>query len=136
MKRDELQLHEEIKKLNAERQEFITKARKGQISEEEFTPQIRVMYDQELGVKRRLITIEKEKDAFEKLDLEEQLKTYVAELQSEIARLITTNPQTLDEQHQVFMLKKRIVDTVLSEARINERREIQIKFRTDFFTAR
>lgn len=136
MKRDELQLQDEVKRLNDERQEFITKARKGYISEEEFTSQISVMYDQELGVKRRLIAIEKEKDAFEKLDLEEQVKTYVAELQSEMAKLITANPQTPDEQHQVFLLKKRIVDTVLAEARINERREIQIKFRTDFFTAR
>jgi DNA invertase Pin-like site-specific DNA recombinase len=134
MKRDELQLREEIKKLNAERQEFITKARKGHISEEEFTPQIRVMYDQELGVMRRLTAIETEKDAFEKLDLEEQVKKYVVELQSEMAELITVDPQTPDEKHQVFLLKKRIVDTVLTEARIDERREIQIKFRTDFAT--
>lgn len=136
MKRDELQLQDEVKRLNDERQEFITKARKGYISEEEFTSQISVMYDQELGVKRRLIAIEKEKDAFEKLDMEEQVKKYVTELQSEMAKLITANPQTPDEQHRVFLLKKRIVDTVLAEARINERREIQIKFRTDFFTAR
>jgi hypothetical protein len=54
MKRDELQLQKEIRKPNAERQEFIPKARKGHISEEESTPQISVMYDKELGVKRRL----------------------------------------------------------------------------------
>ena len=134
MKWDELQLQEEIKKLNAERQEFITKARKGQISEEEFIPQINVMYDKELGVKRRLKAIEQEKDTFEKLDLEEQVKMYVAELQSEMAELINADPQTPDEKHQVFLLKKRIVDTVLMEARIDERREIHIKFRTDFST--
>ena len=92
------------------------------------------MYDQELGVKRRLTAIEKEKSAFEKLDLEEQVKMYVAELQSEMAELINADPQTPDEKHQVFLLKKRIVDTVLMEARIDERREIHIKFRTDFST--
>jgi len=134
MKWDELQLREEIKKLFAERQEFITKARKGHISEEEFTPQIGVMYDKELGVRRRLTAIEQEKDAFEKLDLEEQVKKYVAELQSEMAELITANPQTPEERHQVFLLKKRIVDTVLTDAIIDERREIQIKFRTDLST--
>jgi len=134
MKRDEQQLQEEIKKLNTERQEFITKARKGQISEEEFTSQIRVMYDQELGVKRRLTAIEKEKSAFEKLDLEEQVKKYVAELQSEMAELINANPKTPEEKHQVFLMKKRIVDTVLAEARIDENREIHIKFRTNFST--
>jgi DNA invertase Pin-like site-specific DNA recombinase len=134
MKRDELQLEEEIKKLNAERQEFIPKARKGHISEEESTPQISVMYDKELGVKRRLTAIEQEEDAFEKLDLEEQVRKDVAELQSEMAELMTANPKTLDECHRVFLLKKRIVDTVLMEASIDERREIHIKFCTDFST--
>ncbi len=39
---------------------------KRDIPEEEFTPQISVMYDQELGVKRRLTAIEQEKDVFDK----------------------------------------------------------------------
>ena len=34
----------------------------------------------------------------------------------------------------MFLLKKRIVDTVLAEARIDENREIHVKFRTDFLT--
>ncbi|MEW6029690.1 MAG: recombinase family protein [Chloroflexota bacterium] len=136
MKRDELQLQEEIKRLNTERQAFITKARKGHIAEEEFTSQISVMYDDELGVKRRLTAIEQEKDAFEKLDLEEQVKRYVTELQKEMAEFITANPQAPEEKHQVFLLKKRIVNTVLTEARIDEKREIHIKFRADFFNAR
>ena len=43
MQQEELQLHDEIKKLTAERQEFITKARKVQMTDEEFTPQIRAL---------------------------------------------------------------------------------------------
>ena len=57
---------------------------------------------------------------------------YVVELQSEMTELIHANPQTPEERHQVFMLKKRIVDTVLEEARIGKNREIHVKFRTDF----
>jgi len=34
----------------------------------------------------------------------------------------------------VFLLKKRVVDTVLEEARIDQNREIHIKFRSDFTT--
>jgi len=45
--------------------------------------------------------------------LEEQVKKYVAELQAEMTELIHTNPQTSEEKHQVFMLKKRIVDRFL-----------------------
>ncbi len=79
-----------------------------------------------------MITIVRAKEDFMKLDLEEQVKKYVAELQSKMAELIHANPQTPEERHQVFMLKKRIVDTVLEEARIGENREIHLRFRTNF----
>jgi len=132
MLQKEMQLQDEIKKLSAERQEFNTKARKERMSDEEFTPQIGALYDNELGVKRRLTSIEQEKGVFTKLDLEEQIKKYVTDLQAEMTELINANPQTSEERHQVFLLKKRIVDTVLVELRIDENREIHIKFHTDF----
>lgn len=74
MQQEELHLQEEIKRLNDERREFITKARNECMSDEEFTPQIRALYDKELGVKRRLIAIEPAEDDFTKLDLEEQVR--------------------------------------------------------------
>jgi|GEM_PF-2825014 len=134
MQRDELHLQEDMKKLNSERQEFITRARKERMPDDEFTSQISIHYDKELRVKRRLTAIEQEKDTFTKLDLEEQVKKYVAELQSEMAELINAAPQTPEDRHQVFLLKKQIVDAVLAEARIDENREIHVKFRTDFLT--
>ena len=132
MQQEGLHLQGEIKKLKDERQEFITKARKERMPDEEFTSQMSALYDKERGVQRKLITIEQAKDDFMKLDLEEQVKKYEAELQSEMAELIHANPQTPEERHQVFMLKKRIVNTVWEEAGINENREIHVKFRTNF----
>jgi DNA invertase Pin-like site-specific DNA recombinase len=132
MQLDELHLHEEIKKLNDERQEFITRARKERMPDEEFASQMSNLYDKERGVQRRFTTIERVKDDFMQLDFEEQLKKYVAELQLEMTELIHANPQTPEERHQVFLLKKRIVDKVLEEARIDENREIHVRFRTDF----
>ena len=85
-------------------------------------------------MQRRLTTIERTKDDFIKLDLEEQIKKYMAELQSEMVALIHADLQTPEERHQVFLLKKRVVDTVLEEARIDQSREIHIKFRSDFTT--
>lgn len=132
MQQEELQLQDEIKKLNDERQEFITKARKERMPDEKFTPQIGEHYDRELRVQRKLTAIEQAKDAFTKLDVEEQVKKYIAELQSEMVELINANSQTPEERHQVFLLKKQIVDTVLAEVRIDENRKINVKFRTDF----
>ena len=62
--------------------------------DEEFSPQISALYDKERGVQRRLTTIERIKEDFTKLDLGEQIKKYVAELQSEMVELIHANPQT------------------------------------------
>jgi predicted P-loop ATPase/GTPase len=102
------------------------------MSDEEFTLQISEHYDRELRVQRKLTAIEQAKDAFTKLDLEEQVKKYVGDLQLEMAELINANPQTPEERYQVFLKKKRIVDTVLVETRIDENRDILIKFSTDF----
>jgi hypothetical protein len=132
MQREELHLQGEIKKLNAERQEFITKARKECMPDEEFTPQISALYDKERKVQHRLTTIEREMDDSTKLDLEEQINKDVADLQSEMAELIHANPQTSEERHQVFLLKKQIVDKVLAEARIDENRDIHVKLRTTY----
>ena len=51
-----------------------------------------------------------------------------------MVELIHANPKTPEEGHQVFVLKKRIVDTVLEEARIDQNRQIHMKFRSDFMT--
>ncbi|MBM3179190.1 MAG: hypothetical protein FJZ86_02430 [Chloroflexi bacterium] len=134
MQREEIRLHKELKRLNDERQEFITKACKERMPDEELTPQMKVLYEKERGVQRRLTTIERTKDDFTTLGLEEQIKKYVAELQSEIVELIHADPQNPEERHQVFVLKKRIVDTVLEEARIDQNRRIHMKFRSDFTT--
>jgi hypothetical protein len=121
-----------VKKQNDERQEFITRARKERMPDEEFTSQMCTLYDKERGVQRRLTTIERARDDFMQLDPEAQVKKYVAELQSDILELIHANPQTPTERHQVFLLKKRIVETVMEEVRIGENREIHVRFRTDF----
>jgi hypothetical protein len=46
--------------------------------------------------------------------------------------LINAISQTSEKRHQVFLLKKRIADIVVVEVRIDENREINVKFRTDF----
>jgi hypothetical protein len=72
--------------------------------DEEFTSQMSALYEKKQGVQRRLIAIERAKEDFIKLDPEEQVKKYVAELQSEMTKLIHADLQTSEERHQVFML--------------------------------
>jgi len=49
-----------------------------------------------------------------------------------MTELIHANSQTPEEKHQVFLLKIQIVDKVIAEARIDENRDIHVKYRTDF----
>lgn len=79
-------------------------------------------------MQRRLTAIARAKDDFTKLDPEEQVKKYGVELRSEMTELIHANPQTPEERHQVFLLKKHIMDSVLEEARVDENREIDKRF--------
>ncbi len=90
------------------------------------------LYAKERGVQRKLATIERAKEDSIRLDLEEQVKKHVAQLKLDMTELIHTNPENPEECHQVFLLKKQIVDTVLEEARIDENREIHVRFRADF----
>jgi hypothetical protein len=66
---------------------------KERMPDEEFIPHIKTHYDSELGVQRRLTAIERAKDDFTNLDLEEQVKKYVVDLQSEMTEFIHANPQ-------------------------------------------
>ena len=60
------------------------------------------------------------------LILEEQAKKYVTEFRLEMTELIHVNPQTLEERHRVFLLKKRKVDSFRDEIKIDENREIHV----------
>ena len=51
-----------------------------------------------------------------------------------MVELIHADPQTPEARRQVFLLEKRVVGTVLAEARIDQNQQIHIKFRSDFIT--
>jgi hypothetical protein len=54
--------------------------------------------------------------------LEERVSKYVADLQPKLAESINANPQTSEERHRVFLLKKRILNAVLAGATMDENR--------------
>jgi hypothetical protein len=93
--------------------------------------QIGEFTDKEVGLKRRMAAIEQDLQTHADVDLEAQFDTYLADLQAGMEALKGTLPQTSEERHQLFGLKKRIVDVFWMEATIDENREIQIKVRVD-----
>ena len=95
----------------------------------EFDARMRELYKVEERLKRRLTALEQEIDTFARLDWEEKVNEYVTNLQAGIEGLNNANPKTPEEQHHVFLLKKQLVDELVAEAVIDDKRDIQVELR-------
>lgn len=108
---------------------MITEARIKMRADAEFDARMRELYIVEERLKRRLTALEQEMDPYARLDWEEKVKGYVADLQAGIIDLNNAIPKTSEEQHRVFLLKKQLVDELVAGAMIDGKRDIQVEFR-------
>lgn len=129
LQKDRGQILEELEKEFVKRQQVITEARKKMRVDADFDEQMRELYKIEERLKRRLAALEQEIDTYARLDWEEKVKDYVADLQAGIEGLNNTIPKTPEEQHRVFVMKKQLVDELVAEAMIDGKRDIQVEFR-------
>jgi len=129
LQKDRGQILEELEKESAKRQQVITEARKKMRAAAEFDARMRELYTVEERLKRRLTTLEQEMDTYARLDWEEKVKGFVADLQAGIEELNNAIPKTPEEQHHVFLMKKQLVDELVAEAMIDGKRDIQVEFR-------
>ena len=129
LQKDRRQILEELEKESAKRQQVITEARIKMRADAVFDARMRELYAVEERLKRRLTALEQEIDTYARLDWEEKVKGYVADLQAGIEGLNKATPKTPEEQHRVFLLKKQLVDELVAEAMIDGKRDIQVEFR-------
>jgi len=129
LQKEQQQLLEELKKESVKRQQFITEARKTRREDADFYEQMHELNNTEERLQRKLTAIEQEIDAYDRLDWEEKVTSYVADLQAGIEGLNRAAPQTLEEQHRVFLLKKQLVDELVAESMIDGKRDIHVEFR-------
>ena len=129
LQKERQQILEELEKEFVKRQQVITEARKAHRDDPDFDEQMRELYKVEERLKRRLATLEQEIGTYTRLDWEEKVKEYVADLQAGIEELNNAIPKTPEEQHRIFLLKKQLVDELVFEAMIDGKRDIQVEFR-------
>lgn len=129
LQKDRGQILEELEKESAKRQEVITEALKTYRNDPDFDEQMRELYKVEERLKHRLTALEQEMGTYTRLDWEEKVRGYVADLQAGIIELNNSIPKTPEEQHRVFLLKKQLVDELIAETRIDGKRDIQVEFR-------
>ncbi len=80
-----------------------------------------------------MITVQQEtlNTALGAVDWESKFGEYLADLRAGIDALKNAAPQNEEERHDVFLLKKQIVDTLLERATINKNREVKIEIRVN-----
>lgn len=127
VQKERQQILEELKKESAKRQQVITEARKTLRDDADFVEQMHELNNVEERLKRRLTAIEQEIDTFSRLDWEEKIKGYVADLQAGIEGLNRASPKTPEEQHRVFVMKKQLVEELVAEATIDGNRDIRVE---------
>ena len=129
LQKEQQEILEELEKESAKRQQVITEARIKMRADAVFAAQMRELYTVEERLKRRLTALEQEMDPYARLDWEEKVKGYVANLQAGIRELNKAMPKIPEEQHRVFLLKKQLVDELVAEVMIDGKRDIQVEFR-------
>jgi hypothetical protein len=60
---------------------------------------------------------------------EENVAEFLADLRAGVEELKIVAPQTFEEQHEVFVLKKRIVDTLVERIEIDKDRNLFVQIR-------
>lgn len=62
-------------------------------------------------------------------DWEARVNEYLTDLQAGIEELNNAAPQTDEERHEIFRLKKRVVDTLVKQITIDRDRELSVDIR-------
>ena len=109
-----------------ERQQVITEACKAHKDDDKFAEPIREIEEQ---LNRRLAVAEQEMDTYVGMDWETKVNDYMTDLQMGIEELNSAAPWTPEEQHRIFLLKKELVDELVEEAIIDDKRNIRVRFR-------
>jgi hypothetical protein len=62
-------------------------------------------------------------------DWELRVTEYLADLRAGVEELRNAAPKNEEERHEVFLLKKRIVDTLVERATIDKNRNVNVQIR-------
>lgn len=124
-------VEKELKRVMDGRQWVITQARIGAFTNADMEQQLGVLTLQEVSLKRELSSLGHAININSLKNWETKLAEYFADLQAGIQELKNAAPQDDEEQRQVFMLKKQMIDTLVERATINKNREIKVEIRLD-----
>ena len=118
-------------RINHDRQWVITQAREGKFTNNDMEQQLATLTLQEISYKRDLAALGQTININALNNWEAKFEEYLADLQSGVVELKEAAPQTDEERHRVFLLRKQVVDTLVEEVKINRNRELNVVIRLD-----
>jgi hypothetical protein len=129
-----LRIQNELEAVITERQWVITQARKGVFTVSDMEQQLNQLTFQEVTLKRDLSSLGEAININALENWETAIAEYLAGLKARVDELKTIAPQTPEEQHEVFTLKKRIVDTLVDRIEIDKERNLQVQIRVNLLS--
>ena len=122
-------MQNELDSVLTERQWVITQARKGVFPVSDMEQQLNQLTFQEVTLRKELSSLGKAVKINALEDWESKVLEFLANLKAGVDELKTVTPQTPEEQHEVFLVKKRVVDTLVERIQIDRERNLQVQIR-------
>ena len=124
-------IEKDLERINPDRQWIITLARKGKITQSDMEQQLGTLTLQEISHKRDLSSLGQTINISSLANWQAKFEEYLADLHAGVDELKNAAPQTEEERHNLFLLKKQVVDTLVERVTIGKDREIKVEIRLD-----
>ncbi len=129
LEEDKVRIQNEIEAVLTERQWVITRARKGSFPVSDMEQQLSQLTFQEVTLRRELASLGETININALEDWEASVAEFLADLKAGVDELKIVTPQIPEEQHAVFLLKKRVVDTLVERVEIDRERNLHVQIR-------
>ena len=108
---------------------MIAQARRGVFPVSDMEQQLNRLTFQEVTLRKELSSLGGVANINALEDWESKVLEFLADLKAGVDELKTVTPQTPEEQHEVFLVKKRVVDTLVERIQIDRERNFQVQIR-------
>ncbi|MBI5295574.1 MAG: recombinase family protein [Chloroflexi bacterium] len=129
LEQDRLKIENQLEAVMTERQWVITQARKGIFTTNDMEYQLSQLTFHEITLKQELATLGETININALNNWEENVAEFLADLKAGVEELKIVAPQTPEEQHEIFVLKKRIIDTLVELVEIDRDRNLFVQIR-------
>ncbi|GAB4416727.1 MAG: hypothetical protein Kow002_02740 [Anaerolineales bacterium] len=128
---DRARIKKELEVIIENRNWVITQARQRKFTATDMEYQLGILTVQEVSLKRELASLGRSININALENWETKVSAYLEDLQVGIEELKNAAPQTKEERHEIFLFKKRIVNTFVSRVTIDKNRDLKVEIRMD-----